>query len=117
MMKRCSIEAFAACPLADRCGDFRDACFMEGSDCDAFNRSVIMRPRTNADVVRAMGDGDLTDTFYGAVAGTIELLLEILEIPLTVNEVVNEAGCKKSLKTWLQKQAKEDANGFTLSGV
>lgn len=117
MMKRCSIEAFAACPLADRCGDFRDACFMEGSDCDTFNHSVLMRPRTNADVIRAMGDGDLTDIFYDAVAGTLESLLEVLQIPLTADEVVNQAGYKKTLKTWLQKKAKENSDGFTLSGV
>lgn len=67
-MKRCSIDAFARCPLNERCGDFRDAAFMEGSECDAFNQAVLNRPRTNADHIRNMSDGDLA-SYLDDIAG------------------------------------------------
>lgn len=112
-MMKCSAKAFAACPTRHLC--IGDATFTEGSECDKLNRMIEKYPVTNADVIRAMSDDGLTDIFYDAVAGTIESLLEILQIPLTVDEVVNQTGYKKTLKTWLQKQAKEDGNGFALS--
>lgn len=74
-------------------------------------------PITNADVIRAMCDDDLADVLYDAVTGTMETLLEVLEIPLTVDAVVNQAGYKHTLKSWLQKPAEEGSNGFALSGL
>ena len=59
-MKYCSIDAFARCPLDERCKDFREASFMEGSECDAFNQAVLNRPRTNADRIRNMSDAELS---------------------------------------------------------
>ena len=58
-MKNCSIEAFVRCPLNERCEDFREASFMEGSECDSFNQAVLNRPRTNADKIRSMSDAEL----------------------------------------------------------
>lgn len=67
-MKYCSIEAFARCPLNERCGDFRDASYMEGSECDAFNQAILSRPRTNADRIRNMSDRELA-TYLDDIAG------------------------------------------------
>ena len=39
-MMRCSPEAFAKCPMQKHCGSQQDATFMEGSDCDKFNKEV-----------------------------------------------------------------------------
>lgn len=67
-MKYCSIEAFARCPLDERCKDFREACFVEGSECDSFNQSILNRPRTNADQIRSMSDKELA-AYLGDIAG------------------------------------------------
>lgn len=56
---RCSEEAFARCPSREICGNIQDAMFMEGSDCDRFNRSVADQPMTNGDWIRAMSDEGL----------------------------------------------------------
>ena len=58
-MLRCSPEAFAKCPTRHICGNPQEATFMEGSECDQFNQSVIDKPMTNADRIRAMNDGEL----------------------------------------------------------
>lgn len=63
-MKQCSIDAFARCPLDERCKNFREASYMEGSECDAFNRAVLNRPRTNADRIRSMCDKELDDFIF-----------------------------------------------------
>ena len=44
-MLRCSPEAFALCPDAKYCGGFDDAIFMEGSDCESFNRNIEREDR------------------------------------------------------------------------
>ena len=58
-MLRCSPEAFAKCPTRHICGKIEDATFTEGSECDLFNQSVMNKPMTNADRIRAMSDGEL----------------------------------------------------------
>lgn len=58
-MLRCSPEAFAKCPTRHICGNPQEATFMEGSECDLFNQSVIDKPMTNADRIRAMNDYEL----------------------------------------------------------
>ena len=41
---KCNPKAFAQCPTHHLCGtSAADACFMEGSECDKFNRSVLER--------------------------------------------------------------------------
>lgn len=62
-MLRCSPEAFAKCPTRHICGNIREATFMEGSECDLFNRSVADKPMTNGDRIRAMSDEDLAELF------------------------------------------------------
>ena len=58
-MLRCSPEAFAKCPTRHICGKIEEATFTEGSECDLFNQSVMNKPMTNADRIRAMSDGEL----------------------------------------------------------
>lgn len=73
-MLRCSPEAFAKCPTREICGNIQEATFMEGSECALFNQSVIDRPMTNADRIRAMNDGQLE-------AFLIDVCLEKDEFP------------------------------------
>lgn len=41
---KCNPKAFAQCPTHHLCGaSAAEACFMEGSECDKFNRSVLER--------------------------------------------------------------------------
>ena len=58
-MLRCSPEAFAKCPTRHICGNPQEATFMEGSECDLFNQSVMDSPMTNGDWIRAMKDEEL----------------------------------------------------------
>lgn len=58
-MKYCSMDAFVRCPLDERCKNFREACFVEGSECDSFNQSILNRPMSAADQIRNMSDKEL----------------------------------------------------------
>ena len=58
-MKRCSFAAFVRCPPDERCGDYREACFMEGSECDAFNQEVSKQVKICGDYIRSI---DLSGT-------------------------------------------------------
>lgn len=65
-MLRCSPEAFAKCPTRHICGNIQEATFMEGSECDLFNRSIASKPMTNGDRIRAMSDEELTELLWDA---------------------------------------------------
>ena len=58
-MKKCDPRAFARCPDNRFCGNVVDAEFMDGSDCDKFNQSVLAQPLTNADRIRSMSNKNL----------------------------------------------------------
>lgn len=58
-MLRCNKEAFAKCPTRHLCGNIDEATFVEGSECDEFNRQIMGSPLTNADRIRAMSDEEL----------------------------------------------------------
>lgn len=61
-MIQCNPEAFARCKTRKYCGEVAaDACFTEGSECDKFNRSVLSKPASNADRIRAMSDEELAE--------------------------------------------------------
>lgn len=72
-MKYCSIDAFARCPLDERCKDFREASYMEGSECDAFNQEVLNRPRTNVDRIRDMNDEKLAKYLFDVEQGNFTI--------------------------------------------
>lgn len=61
-MKKCDPRAYAQCPTHQYCGSCAaDADFMEGSDCDKFNQSVLSKPVTNGDRFRAMSNIGLAE--------------------------------------------------------
>lgn len=98
-MLRCSEEAFARCPSRELCGNIQDAMFMEGSDCDRFNRSVADQPMTNGDWIRSMGDEELAEFIGHArlcdrVQGDGDWCLE-------------HAVCRGCIEEWLRKPYKE----------
>lgn len=99
-MKRCSKEAFARCPLNERCGAFRDASYMEGSECDAFNQAVLNRPRTNADQIRTMSDRDLAEWICNTNS-----VCECCAIRGKCEEPYNDFVCTKNVLEWLQQPA------------
>ena len=60
IMIKCSPEAFAKCKTkCHHCGSEDVAYYLEGSDCDKFNKEVAAAPKTNADRIRAMSDEEL----------------------------------------------------------
>lgn len=93
-MKWCSIDAFARCPLDVRCRDFREACYIEGSECDSFNQTVLSRPRTNADRIRSMSDAEL--------AAVIMCVEGMNDKPCS-----GDGSCISCCLRWLQQPAKE----------
>lgn len=61
-MKKCDPRAYAQCPTHQYCGSCAaDADFMEGSECDRFNQSVLSKPVTNGDRFRAMSNIELAE--------------------------------------------------------
>lgn len=58
---KCDPRARARCPFKNPCCSNEDAYFMDGSDCDRFNQSVLVPPPTNADRIRAMSDEEIAD--------------------------------------------------------
>ena len=61
-MIKCSPEAFAKCKArCHHCGSEDVAYFLEGSDCDKFNKDVAATQKTNADRIRAMSDEELAE--------------------------------------------------------
>lgn len=107
-MLRCSPEAFAKCPDRHICGNIQEAVFMEGSECDLFNQSVMDKPMTNAERIRAMSDEELADwlarTQYADVTETCAILG--VELPF-VEETLRMT--KAEHLAWLQQPAKEGA--------
>lgn len=99
-MLRCSPEAFAKCPTRHICGNPQEATFMEGSECDRFNQSVMDKPVTNADRIRAMSDEELVEF--------------INHFNVCDNRSGDEcrrtyiANCAACVLDWLQQPAKED---------
>lgn len=94
-MKWCSIEAFANCPLEERCQDFRQASYMEGSECDAHNKAVLTRPRTNADRIRTMSDEELA-------------MVIMCPEGMTDAPCSGDGACVSCCRQWLKQTLKEE---------
>lgn len=95
---RCSAEAFARCPSRELCGNIQDAMFMEGSDCDRFNRSVADQPMTNGDWIRSMGDGELAQFMCNLYSCCVCPAAELC---------TSTDGKANGLKKWLRQPYKE----------
>lgn len=63
-MLKCDPRAFARCPYKGTCVSIEDAEFLEGSDCDLFNKKVLSATVTNADHIRGMSDMELATFLY-----------------------------------------------------
>lgn len=107
-MLRCSAEAFARCPSREICGNIQDAMFMEGSDCDRFNRSVADQPMTNGDWIRSMSDEGLAMFFASYAVEDKRLRMESAGILQTETQLaVTEAAMCHSWLEWFRKPYKE----------
>lgn len=100
-MLRCSAKAFAKCPTRHICGNMQEATFMEGSECDLFNRSVADKPMTNGDRIRAMSDEELAQ-FMCRV-----FMCQINNCPGAEVCTTNDGKANGMLK-WLRQPEKED---------
>lgn len=58
-MIKCDPRAKARCPFKNPCCGDETAYFVEGSECDEFNKKILSPPPTNADRIRAMSDDEL----------------------------------------------------------
>lgn len=103
-MMRCDPRAYARYPDHQICGSvLGDAVFVEGSECDEFNRQVLSQPMTNADRIRAMSDEELAE-FIGHHS-----LCDRIQGESTWCE--EHAVCENCLTEWLQQPVKEVQNG------
>ncbi len=111
IMIKCSPEAFAKCKTrCHHCGSEDVAYFLEGSDCDKFNKKVAATPKTNADRIRAMSDEELVD---------ILITIRCQECPAdpicdlpTGNFGKCRGTCVPQLLKWLKQPAKNQHKHF-----
>ena len=97
-MIKCDPRASARCPFKKRCCGDDVAYFVEGSECDEFNKQVLARQPTNADRVRAMSDEELA----------WELMLWRCEAVAKHHGVSSEyPDTQKTILKWLQQPAEE----------
>lgn len=105
-MIKCDPRAIARCPFKKPCGGDDAAYFMEGSECDEFNKQVLAPPPTNADRIRAMSDEELAVW----LCGLFSVLTCYTHCPGC--DFCNDAdGTSNGLKKWLQQPAEEDDYG------
>ena len=102
-MLKCSKEAFAACPTRHPCGCPEEATFVEGSECDMFNRQIGSHVMTHADQIRAMSDEELEPTILAVKLGYAPWCDHHCE-----NE--GEYGCDKCIENWLKQPAEVSGN-------
>lgn len=65
-MPKCDPRAFARCPYHKTCVSPEQADFMDGSDCDLFNKRILENPITVADKIRGMSDVELANFLFTA---------------------------------------------------
>lgn len=63
-MIKCDPRAKARCPFKNPCCGDETAYFVEGSECDEFNKKILSPPPTNADRIRAMSDEELAEMLW-----------------------------------------------------
>ena len=63
-MIKCDPRAIARCPFKKQCCDYDVEYFVEGSECDEFNKQLLTQPPTNADHIRAMSDEELAEMLW-----------------------------------------------------
>ena len=100
-MLKCDPRAFAQCPGHQYCGSCAaEVGFMEGSECDKFNQSILSKPMTNADRIRAMSDEELAKVpakfGYSCV--------------FPQKECSESDACEKCLLEWLKQPAVQATN-------
>ena len=101
-MVKCDPRAYAKCPTKQYCAPSADGCeFVNGSECDQFNRKVLSQPMTNADRIRAMSD-------EGLAHWLIEISLGNKRQWCNFHcEKDGQYGCEKCVLKWLQQPAEE----------
>ena len=89
---------------------------MEGSECDKFNQSVMQKPMSPADRIRAMDDVELTNRIYELFVllseyGHYELADQFCDgkAECAGGEDCNEDRLKACILRWLQQPAEEGA--------
>lgn len=60
-MIKCDPRAIARCPFKKQCCGYDVEYFVEGSECDEFNKQLLTQPPTNADRIREMSDEELAE--------------------------------------------------------
>ena len=99
IMIKCSPDAFAKCKTkCHHCRSEDAAFFLEGSDCDKFNKEVAAAPQTNADRIRSMTDEELANLLLDGCRGS-----KCEDQPQNDFGSVN---CRDCRMRWLQQPAK-----------
>ena len=106
-MMKCDPRAYAKCPTHKYCGGCAaDAEFVECSECDKFNQSVLSKPMTNADRIRAMSDEEL----YLLAKKQIGCGFDFFPCGVVCDgkcESFDDETCKAKIMDWLKQPAEE----------
>ena len=100
---KCDPRAKARCPFKNPCCGDEVAYFMDGSDCDKFNQSVLAPPPTNADRIRAMSYKELAKLFTHTVADGCPPDMDWK----CTKDCDGWDGCDACWERWLQQPAEE----------
>lgn len=103
-MLNCSPKAFAMCPTRELCGNIQEATFTENSECARFNQSVIDKPITNADRIRAMSDAELVDLIFESPAIPCDMKMRAMMEKNNCND------CASCIMEWLQQPVGDGAD-------
>jgi hypothetical protein len=104
-MIKCDPRAKAICPVKNLCCGDETAYFMEGSECDKFNKKILAPPLTNADRIRAMSDEELADFLDRWAMGDIDYAKTFCDL------CNGQFECDQCRLDWLQKPSKDVDNG------
>jgi len=99
----CDPRAMARCPHKRVCGD--NPYFLDGSDCDKFNQSVLKSEPTNADRIRAMSDEELAEFIFSMQKSIWNALCE--ELGWVNSKVTDVSEDGATFINWLRSEAKE----------
>ena len=114
-MLKCDPRAFAQCPGHQYCGSCAaEVGFMEGSECDKFNQSILSKPITIADRIRTTDDVVLMNRIYElhvllSEFGHYELAEQFCDCKAECasGEDCNEVRLKACIMRWLQRSVEE----------
>ena len=106
-MIKCDPRARARCPFKKQCCGDDVAYFVEGSECDEFNKQLLAQPPTNADRIRAVSDEELAENRCVEIKGLYPWPIFVaFDVPEKQFLTMESAAVEEL--NWLQQPTEED---------